>query len=370
MLPTDSGNNNMTAPQTQLTVDQFLKRVSDEFEGLSKQLKQIARHVEAHRDHLGLEGIQDVAAQCEVQPSAVVRFAKHFGFSGYSELQRIFRDGLSQQIAPNRNYQSRIREVMDAAQGPLSSAQIAREFLAGSIAGMQELQTGLDDALFKTAVDLLEQAQTIWIAGSRRSFPVAAYLDYALQHTDKRICLVNALGSMHEGQVRSVRPGDVLIAVSFAPYAEETLLVAQQAAQRGADLIAITDSRMSPLACRTAPPSAFARSRPPWAWRRACSSRWPTGWSCLTGRPRSWSTGAPRRAERCCCPSFSLPGRRRAPGSRRRKCGSRWARPAPAVPRSRWRAAGGAGWRPPGRRGPDRSPDPSGPGAAGCGARR
>jgi len=248
MLPTDSGNNNMTAPQTQLTVDQFLKRVSDEFEGLSKQLKQIARHVEAHRDHLGLEGIQDVAAQCEVQPSAVVRFAKHFGFSGYSELQRIFRDGLSQQIAPNRNYQSRIREVMDAAQGPLSSAQIAREFLAGSIAGMQELQTGLDDALFKTAVDLLEQAQTIWIAGSRRSFPVAAYLDYALQHTDKRTCLVNALGSMHEGQVRSVRPGDVLIAVSFAPYAEETLLVAQQAAQRGADLIAITDSRMSPLA--------------------------------------------------------------------------------------------------------------------------
>ena len=77
------------------TVDELLQRISQEYESLSRQLKVIARHIEQHRDHLGLEGIQDVAVQCGVQPSAVVRFAKHFGFSGYTELQRIFRDGLS-----------------------------------------------------------------------------------------------------------------------------------------------------------------------------------------------------------------------------------------------------------------------------------
>ena len=92
------------------------------------------------------------------------------------------------------------------------------------------------------------RGDAIWVAGSRRSFPAAVYLDYALQHTDKRIGLVTALGSMHEGQMRSVRPGDVMIAISYAPYAEETMQVAQQAVERGAQLIAITDSRMSPLA--------------------------------------------------------------------------------------------------------------------------
>jgi DNA-binding MurR/RpiR family transcriptional regulator len=235
------------APQN-LTVEQLLKRISQEYESLSRQLKLIARHVEQHSDHLGLEGIQDVAAQCGVQPSAVVRFAKHFGYSGYTELQRIFRDGLSKQIAPNRNYQSRIREVIESGTGSLSSTEIAHEFLGGSITGMQELQNSLDQAGFKQAVDLLAQTEVIWIVGSRRSFPVAVYLDYALQHTDKRILLVNALGSMHEGQVRSVRAGDVMVAISFAPYAEETIQVAQQAVQRGARLIALTDSRMSPLA--------------------------------------------------------------------------------------------------------------------------
>lgn len=235
-----------SSPKT--TVSQLLKRVSQEYEALSKQLKLIARHVELHRDHLGLEGIQEVASQCGVQPSAVVRFAKHFGFSGYSELQRIFRDGLSRQIAPGRTYRARIREVIEAGGRDLSSAEIAREFLTGSIAAMQELQSGLHGPTFRKAVDLLAEADAIWIVGSRRSFPVAAYLDYALQHTDKRIALISALGNMHFGQVRAVRKGDVMIAISFAPYAEETIAVAAEAQRRGARLIAITDSRMSPLA--------------------------------------------------------------------------------------------------------------------------
>lgn len=229
-------------------VDQFLARVTQEYDGLSRQLKLIARHVEAHRDHLGLEGIQDVAAQCGVQPSAVVRFAKHFGFSGFTEMQRIFRDGLARQIAPTRNYQSRIRDVIEGGSGTLSPADIAHEFLGGSIAGMQELQNAVDAREIERAVELLAQAQAIWISGSRRSFPVAVYLDYALQHTDKRVGLVTALGSMHEGQMRSVRAQDVMIAISFSPYAEETVRVAELAVQRGARLIAITDSRMSPLA--------------------------------------------------------------------------------------------------------------------------
>lgn len=230
------------------TVEQLLQEISRQFESLSRQLKLIARDVEHNREHLGLDGIQAVAERCGVQPSAVIRFAKHFGFSGFTEMQRIFRDGLSRQIAPSRSYQDRIRQVIASGQRAASSGEIAREFLAGSIAGMQELQQSLDEEALADAVELLAGTDAVWIAGSRRSFPVAAYLDYALQHTDKRIQLVTGLGGMHEGQLRSLRAGDVMIAVSFAPYAEETQLVAEAALQRGGRLIAITDSRMSPLA--------------------------------------------------------------------------------------------------------------------------
>ncbi|MEY5101156.1 MAG: hypothetical protein RJA36_3875 [Pseudomonadota bacterium] len=231
-----------------ISVDQLIARISQEYEGLSKQLKVIARYVEQHRGHIGLDGIQEVAAQCGVQPSAVVRFAKHFGFSGFTEMQAIFRDGLTRQIAPSRNYKTRIRDIIEAGGERLSSVEIAREFLAGSIGGMQELEAHLDEPAFKQAVDMLVESDSIWIAASRRAFPVAVYLDYALQHTDKRVGLVSGLGNMHLGQMRSVRQDDVMIAVSFAPYAEETLGAVNLAVERGARLIAITDSRMSPLA--------------------------------------------------------------------------------------------------------------------------
>jgi DNA-binding MurR/RpiR family transcriptional regulator len=236
-----------TSPAT-APVERLLEQISSEYEQLSRQLKVIARYVEEHRDHIGLDGIQDVARHCDVQPSAVVRFAKHFGFTGFSEMQKVFRDVLSRQIAPTRNYKARIREVIESGSGSLSSVEIASEFLGGAMAGMQELRSSLDARAFGKAVQLLAATDSIWLVGSRRSFAAAAYFDYALQHTDKRIQLVTALGSMHEGQMRSARAGDVLVAISFAPYAEETLAVVQAALARRVKLVAITDSRMSPIA--------------------------------------------------------------------------------------------------------------------------
>ena len=228
--------------------ERLLKRITAEFESLSRQLKLIARYIEQHRDHIGLDRIQDVAQRSGVQPSAVIRFAKHFGFSGYTEMQKIFRDGIAKQIAPNRDYQARIRSLIEAAQGQLSSADIAHEFIGGSIAGMQELQRDLHGTVFDEAVALLADTPTVWVAGTRRSFPVASYLTYALQHTDKRVELLSGLGGMNEGQMRGLARGDVMIVVSFAPYAEESMLCARLAVASGARLIAITDSQMSPLA--------------------------------------------------------------------------------------------------------------------------
>jgi DNA-binding MurR/RpiR family transcriptional regulator len=239
-------------PATNPVAEQLLADIADAYESLSRQLKQIARYVEQHRDHIGLDRIQDVAQRCEVQPSAVIRFAKRFGFSGYSEMQKIFRDGIAQQIAPSRNYQVRIRRVIEQAQGRLSSADIADEFIGGSIAGMQEFKRDLHSSAFDDAVALLADTPSIWVVGCGRSFAVATYLTYAMQHTDKRVELLSGLGGMYEGNLRGVRAGDVIVVISFTPYARESLECARVAAAHGARLIAITDSQMSPLAAMAA----------------------------------------------------------------------------------------------------------------------
>lgn len=228
----------------------FLASVQAQFDGLSRQLKAIARHVEMHRDRLVLDGVQATAQACGVQPSAVVRFAKHFGFSGYSELQALFRADAERQLAPNRGYEERIRGLIVPGAQTLAVGQLAREVIERSIDSLQALQRQLPDDRFEAAVDRMVQAPAIWLAASRRAFPVGAYLAYALQHTGKPVHWLNGLGAMQQLEMRALRPGDVMLAVSFAPYAQETLELAQAAVARGAHLLAITDSQLSPLAAQ------------------------------------------------------------------------------------------------------------------------
>jgi DNA-binding MurR/RpiR family transcriptional regulator len=239
-------NKASSAPKTR---EALIAAIAQSFDDLSKQLKALGHFMESHGNRIGLMGIQEIASACQVQPSAVVRFAKHFGYKGFSEMQQVFKEDLQRAIgAAGNSYQARVRKAMESDRHPLSIVQVAHTHIGGSIEGLKGLQEKLDDKQLTKAVELLQKSHTIWLAGNRRSFAIAVYLNYALQHTDKGVQLVSGLGHMSHDQLNGLRPGDVMIAVSFAPYAEETLASTQLAERKGAKIIAITDSRMSPIA--------------------------------------------------------------------------------------------------------------------------
>ncbi|OBV39775.1 MurR/RpiR family transcriptional regulator [Janthinobacterium psychrotolerans] len=229
-------------------IDQLIQQIANEYESLSRQLKLIAKYVEQHRSSLMLERISDIAAACDVQPSAIVRFAQRFGYSGFSEMQEVFRQAYTEQTSAPPNYQQRIRKLIVDGDRQLSAGDMTRAFIGASYAGLNDLAAGLDDVQLEAAVTLLQQADNIYVVGVRRSFPIASYIAYALEHTAKRVHLVSGLGGMHRDQMRSIRRGDVAIAISFAPYGKETLQCARLAQDNGAKVLVITDSKLAPLA--------------------------------------------------------------------------------------------------------------------------
>lgn len=230
--------------------DDFLATVQGRFESLSPQLKTIARHVDAVRERIALESVQQVAAACGVQPSAVVRFAQHFGFSGFSQMQSLFRDQAQARLDPARGYQQRLRALLTGSAQAPSAGDLGAAVIDGAIASLGELRNGLAQAQLEEAVGLLQRGKTIWIAGARRSFPVAAYLAYALQQTDRPVHWLGGMGHMQTGELRAIRRDDVLIAISFEPYASETLAAVELASHREVAVLAITDSRLGPIARR------------------------------------------------------------------------------------------------------------------------
>ena len=228
-------------------VETLLAHIATHYDALPRQLKRVAKYVDEHRASVMVDRTSEIATRCGVQPSAVVRFAQRFGYSGFSGMQTVFREAYQAQASPLSTYQQRIRSVI-AKKGALTGGQVAREFIAGSRSGLDELARDLDEAAIDTAVTLLEKADNLYVVGVRRSFPVAAYIAYALGHTGKRVHLITNVGGMHREQIASARRNDVVIAISFTPYGRETQACVRDARRRHAKTVVITDSRLTPLA--------------------------------------------------------------------------------------------------------------------------
>jgi len=236
------------------SLDDLMQRIATDYGALSKQQKIVATDLERNRATIAVDRITDIAERCGVQPSAIVRFAQRFGFSGFSAMQDLYRANFAAQASAGQSYQQRIRKLIEGqprsngAAPNLDLATMVREFIDASRGGLEQLGAELSEPQLKAAVNLLLRAENIYVIGVRRSFPIAAYIAYALQHTGKRVHLVTGLGGMFREQIRSIREKDAVFAISFAPYGKETQYCVRAAHSHRARVLVISDTPLSPLA--------------------------------------------------------------------------------------------------------------------------
>lgn len=228
------------------TAEEFRAALLEEYDGLSKRLKQVARYVLDEPNELALETLAVIAERCGVQPSAIVRFAQYFGFSGASQMQRLFRDGL---LSANMaiGYGERVRRFSEAVSQTAAGEGLLTEFVEGNILALQNLSETVSEREMRGAVDLIAQASVVHVAGFRRAFPISAYLAYSLQQLGKHVQFIDGVGGLSRPQANTIDDKDLLIAVSFHPYAPETVELTEIAARNGARILSISDSRVSPI---------------------------------------------------------------------------------------------------------------------------
>jgi DNA-binding MurR/RpiR family transcriptional regulator len=230
-------------------LDSLRAEIARGYDDLSPRLKQVASYVLDNPNDIALETLAVIADRCRVQPSTIVRFAKVFGYSGASQMQRLFRDEMMS-VAPSPSYSERIRQFQQSSGSvdKLSPYNVMREFAESNIIALEHLKDAIREEDLATSIDLIHGAHTVYLAGVRRAFPVASYLAYALSHVEKRAYLLDGIAGMTAEQSWMLSEEDVVIAISFRPYADETAGVVHRAVTNGASVIAISDSRLSPIA--------------------------------------------------------------------------------------------------------------------------
>ncbi|WJV54645.1 MurR/RpiR family transcriptional regulator [Prodigiosinella aquatilis] len=223
------------------------EQIRDRYDTLSKRLQQVSRYVLDNTNSVAFDTVAVIAEQADVPPSTLIRFANAFDFSGFNEMKQLFRMNLVEETASYTD-RARLFREMETETVPETPLDILHEFARSNAQAMQQLAARIPPEDLQKAVDLLAHADTIYIVGLRRSFSVASYLAYALSHLESRPILVNGLGGMFREQLSRISDKDIVVSISFSPYAQETMMASEMAATAGARQIVITDSQISPLA--------------------------------------------------------------------------------------------------------------------------
>lgn len=212
---------------------------------LPKRLAQVAIYALDNPDDVAFGTAASVAQSASVQPSTLVRFAQSFGFQGFSDLQDVFRSRLRDRVLTYGERLSRMRQHGLAAS---RSSLVLDGFLEAAEQSIAGFRKSMDPQALDQAVDLLAGADTIYLIGLRRSFPITSYMSYAMGKLGVRNILIDAVAGMGAEQAGFISAKDAAIAVSFTPYASETVALASSARSRGASIVAVTDSVFSPIA--------------------------------------------------------------------------------------------------------------------------
>lgn len=239
-MPEGNTNTIMDASTSPQTMDEFYRRLRELGDGLPRRLRQCADYLAANPERVAVSTVAELSGAAGVQPSAFIRFCQELGFTGFSQMQKLFRDDYSQKWP---DYSTRLVNLRD--RGDESPPVLLAEFVEAGRNSLENLMQTVDPKSLERAVGMLSKARTIHVVGYRRAFPVASYLVYAFEKMKIPSILHSGVGNLSFAHMLS--PDDAMIAITFAPYGAATVELARKAEEAGTGIVAMTDNMTSPL---------------------------------------------------------------------------------------------------------------------------
>lgn len=239
----------MATPPPPQDYEDLIRVIHDRHDQMSKTYQRIAVYLTQNPNDVAVQSVNAIADRVGIHASSFVRFAQALGYKGFKELQLLFQKRLAT-AAPG--FEARVKALESELQDTQDRSELGflRDLVVRDIASLQALLDEIDPAGLALATDLLVKAENVYLLGQLRSAPVVELLRYVLTMLGKRCILLDSGGGLATHVARTIGSRDVLLAVSFRFYANEVVNIVEEAGQQGRDIIAISDSTLSPLAKR------------------------------------------------------------------------------------------------------------------------
>ena len=219
---------------------QLILDIKKEYPKLSKGQKLIAQYIMNHYDKAAFMTTSKLAEEVGVSESTVVRFANTIGFSGYPK----FQEALQELI---KNKLTTVQRV-DLDESFKDNENILQKILKSDADSIKDTAESLNKESFDNVVNKVLNAKKVYILGPRSSFVVAQYLGFYLEIIMDNVHVINMEMNNSFEQVIRIGEGDVIISISFPRYSKQSFRILSMAKDKGASVIAITDSLFAPAA--------------------------------------------------------------------------------------------------------------------------
>lgn len=218
----------------------LLAIINEQKAHFSKGQKRIADFITEHYDKAAFMTASKLGNTVGVSESTVVRFATELGYDGYPKMQKAMQEMIRDKLTSVQR--------IDVTQSRINNGSVLEYILNKDIERIRRTleETSEDD--FKNAVDAIARAKTIYIFAVRSSAALASFLGYYYSLIFENVKVISNYGEteIYEKLFR-ISSEDVIIGISFPRYSNAAIQAMTFAHRRGARVIALTDSRSSPL---------------------------------------------------------------------------------------------------------------------------
>jgi DNA-binding MurR/RpiR family transcriptional regulator len=219
-------------------------QVRDRIEALSDELTAAERRLStlilADYPFAGLAPIQELAERGNTSPPTISRFVTKLGFQGYQNFQRHLIGELREGQRSPVDLQKTARPIRGAYLG---------EFVDRAGALLSEMCLTVPEAQFERVCALIADRRTnVFAVGGRVSDTLVQYMVRHLRQLRGRVYPLSVDPEAWPEYLLRMRAGDVLLLADFRRYQPNLERLARRARERGARVIVVTDTWMSPAA--------------------------------------------------------------------------------------------------------------------------
>ena len=218
----------------------ILTYIQENMSSFSKGQKLIANYILQSYDKAAFMTASKLGKTVNVSESTVVRFAAELGFDGYPSMQKTLQEMI-------RNKLTAIQRV-EVSKERIGNQDVMTMVMQSDIEKIRMTLDETDQVSFNQAVGAIANAKRIYILGVRSASVLANFISFYFRFMFDNVVSVDtsSISEVFE-QIVHISADDVFIGLSFPRYSKRTIKAMQYAKDQGAKVVAITDSKVSPL---------------------------------------------------------------------------------------------------------------------------